>query len=381
MQNSVAGVPMSRSLVSRVATTGVAIAVLGALAVAQPAAEKKPVTPATPAKAAAPAGKEKTWSAPRLSDGHPDLQGVWTNATITPLQRAPQFADKPTLTEAEATAFEKSQIENAAADRHGATPEADRDQAYNRLFIDRGTNFARVDGQIRTSLIVDPPDGHLPPRVNGMGGRGGGRRAPPAAAPEASEEGAARGAAFVAGRFDSVKDRPLGERCLLGFGSTSGPPMMPVLYNNNYQIVQTPDTIMILVEMVHDVRMIRMDGSPHLPKTVTKWLGDSIGHWEGDTLVVDTTNFTAKTRYQGTSPNLHVIERFKRVDDHTILYRFTVDDPTTFTKQWTAEYPFLATKDNIYEYACHEGNYAMPDILGGARKDDAAAAAKKGSTK
>jgi hypothetical protein len=340
------------------------------------AAAQQPSTAQKPAPAdakSAPAAKTKTWSVPRLPDGHPDLQGVWTNATLTPLQRLPQFASKATLTEAEAAAFEKAQQETAEADKHADTPERDRDQAYNRLFIDRGSNLERVDGQIRTSLIIDPPDGHLPPRAAGaMGGRGGARRAPAAA-----EEGAARGAQI--GRFDSVKDRPLGERCLLGFGSTSGPPMMPVLYNNNYEIVQTPNAIMILVEMVHDVRLIRMDGSPHLPGNMRKWLGDSIGHWEGDTLVVDTTNFTDKTHYQGSTPDLHVIERFKRVDDRTILYRFTVDDPKTFTRQWTAEYPFLATNDRIFEYACHEGNYAMPDILGGARKDDEAA--KKGPTK
>jgi hypothetical protein len=323
----------------------------------------------------APAAKAKTWTVPRLPDGHPDLQGVWTNATLTPLERAPQFADKPTLTEEEAAKAEAA-AKGIYEDVRSDNAERDRDHAYNSLFFDRGQNFERIDGQIRTSLVIDPPDGHVP-RIAG-GGRGGRRgNAALAAAPDAAEEGAARGAQI--GRFDSVKDRPLGERCLLGFGSTSGPPMMPVLYNNNYQIVQTKDTIMILVEMVHDVRVIRMDGSPHLPATVTKWLGDSIGHWEGDTLVVDTTNFTTKTHYQGTGPELHVIERFRRTDDHTILYRFTVDDPKVFSKQWTAEYPFLATRDNIYEYACHEGNYAMPDILGGARKDDEAA--KKGSTK
>jgi len=191
----------------------------------------------------------------------------------------------------------------------------------------------------------------------------------------AGDEGG--GARANIGRFDSVKDRPLGERCLLGFGSTSGPPMMPVLYNNNYEIVQTPDTIMILVEMVHDVRVIRMNGQ-HLPSNMRKWLGDSVGHWDGDTLVVDTTNFTDHTHYQGATPDLHVVERFKRVDDHTILYRFTVEDPKVFSKPWSAEYPFLATPGPIYEYACHEGNYAMPDIMGGARKEDAA---KKGSTK
>jgi hypothetical protein len=333
--------------------------------------------PAPTVKASA---AKKTWSVPRLPDGHPDLQGNWTNATLTPLARPQQFASKPTITEDEASKAEAA-AKGIYEDRRSQNAEQDRDHAYNSLFFDRGQSYARVDGQIRTSLIVDPADGQVPARVaGGRGGRGGrGRGAAPAnAAPEAAEEGSARTATI--GRFDSVKDRPLGERCLLGFGSTSGPPMMPVLYNNNYQIVQTKDSIMIMVEMVHDVRLVRMDGSPHLPSTMRKWLGDSIGHWEGDTLVVDTTNFTTKTHYQGASDDLHVIERFTRVDDHSILYRFTVEDPKTWTKPWTAEYPFLATDEHIYEYACHEGNYAMPDILGGARKDDAAAAAKKGSS-
>jgi hypothetical protein len=168
-------------------------------------------------------------------------------------------------------------------------------------------------------------------------------------------------------RYDSVKDRPLSERCIIGFGSTSGPPMLPVLYNNTYEIVQTPDAVMILVEMVHDVRVVRMNGT-HKPANVHQYLGDSIGHWDGDTLVVDTTNFNDQTRFRGTGENLHVIERFQRVDANTMLYRATIDDPTTFTKNWTLEYPFNATPGPVYEYACHEGNYAMPDILGGARK-------------
>jgi hypothetical protein len=167
--------------------------------------------------------------------------------------------------------------------------------------------------------------------------------------------------------FENVKERPLSERCLLGFGSTSGPPMLPVLYNNNYQIVQTPDTVMILVEMVHDVRTIRMN-QKHVPPDVRKWLGDSVGHWEGDTLVVDTTNFNSKVNFNGSSENLHVVERFRRVDANTILYRATIDDPMSFTKEWTLEYPFTSTPGPIYEYACHEGNYAMQDILGGARR-------------
>ena len=177
-------------------------------------------------------------------------------------------------------------------------------------------------------------------------------------------------------RYDTIRDRPLPERCLLGFSSTAGPPMLPVLYNNNYQIVQTADHIMILVEMVHDIRIIRMNGQ-HKPSTVRQWLGDSIGRWEGDTLVVDTTNFSDQNIFyedvvEGlqfrSAKNLHVIERFRRIDAGTILYRATIDDPTTFSRQWTMEFPFTASRGPVFEYACHEGNYAMPDILGGARK-------------
>jgi hypothetical protein len=292
-------------------------------------------------------GAKKSWTAPRTPDGHPDLQGIWTNATITTMERPADLKDKSTLDEKAAVEYE-TRIDTAFnTDRRGASAEQDRDQAYNRLFLDRGEKLARVDGVARTSLIIDPPDGHMPGLTDDAKKRSAGR---------------------FRNSYDTVKDRPLGERCLLGFGSTSGPPMLPVLYNNNYQIVQTPGAVMILVEMVHDVRIVRTDGSPHLPPNVRKWMGDSIGHWEGDTLVVDTSNFTDKTRFRGSSQDLHVIEKFKRVDADTFLYRATIDDPTTFTKPWTMEYPFLATPGPIFEYACHEGNYAMPDILGGARQ-------------
>jgi hypothetical protein len=297
---------------------------------------------------------------PKTPDGHPDLQGVWTNATITPLERPKAFASKPTLNDAEAVEYEKQQAKDlqdvdgksehpllAAAGSNGTG-------GYNVLFIDRGTQLARVDGVKRTSLIIDPPDGRMPPLT-----------------PEGRKRNSAEMMSYIS--FENVKERPLAERCLLGFGSTSGPPMLPVLYNNNYQIVQTPDTIMILVEMVHDVRVIRMN-QKHVPPDVRKWLGDSVGHWEGDTLVVDTTNFNPHVQFSGSSANLHVIERFRRVDADTILYRATIDDPTTFTKQFTLEYPFVATPGPIYEYACHEGNYAMQDILGGARKMESAPA-------
>lgn len=301
------------------------------------------------------AAKTKSAAVPRMPDGHPDFQGIWTNATITPLERPAQFAGKLTASDEEATKYEKQNNDTLYGDRRSGNPEQDRDHAYNSLFFDRGTQLARVDGVKRTSLIVDPPDGKIPPLT-----------------PEAQKKNAGRAQAMQ--RFDRPQDRPLGERCLMGFGSTSGPPMLPVLYNNNYQIVQTPETIMILVEMVHDVRFIHLDGRPHLPSNVRQWMGDSIGHWDGDTLVVDTTNFTDKTRFRGSSENLHVVERFTRVDAGTILYKVTIDDPTTFSKPWTLEYPFLATKGPVYEYACHEGNYAMPDILGGARLEEKAAA-------
>lgn len=303
--------------------------------------------------AAQPASKSKNWTAPRAADGHPDLQGIWTNATLTPMQRPAEFASKKTVTDADATAYEKRDLETNNIDNPEAPLLARAGSAetggYNNLFIDRGSQLARVDGEKRTSLIIDPPDGKLP---------------------QLTEEARARTAAMIKrgfDRYDTVKDRPLAERCIVGFGSTSGPPMMPVLYNNTYQIVQNRDTVMILVEMVHDVRVIRMNGT-HKPPGIKQWLGDSIGHWEGDTLVVDTTNFTDQTRFAGSGENLHVIEHFQRVGPDSILYRATIDDPHTFTKQWTVEFPFVASPGPVFEYACHEGNYAMPDILGGARR-------------
>lgn len=298
------------------------------------------------------ASKSKTWIMPRTADGHPDLQGIWTNATLTPLQRPEEFAGKATISDAEATVYEKhdlttNDIDNPEAPllaRAGSGSGPTAVGGYNNLFIDRGSELARVDGVKRTSLIVDPPDGKIPVRAD--------RPRPVRAAGGAS---------------DDVKNRPLAERCIVGFGSTSGPPMMPVLYNNNYQIVQTADAVMILVEMVHDVRIVRMNGT-HKPGNVTSWLGDSIGRWEGDTLVVETTNFHEGNRFAGASGDLKVTERFQRVDANTILYRATIDDPASFTKPWTVEFPFVATRGPVFEYACHEGNYAITDILGGAAK-------------
>jgi hypothetical protein len=310
---------------------------------------------AAPLRGQAPGAKAKNWTPARTPDGHPDLQGVWNNATLTPMERPKEFAGKSTANEAEARAYEKKDLETNDIDKEDspllkAINGANAVGGYNNLFIDRGSELARVDGVKRTSLIVDPPDGKVPPLT---------------------EEAKKRIAGMMRSynRYNTVKDRPLAERCIVGFGSTSGPPMIPALYNSNYQIVQTPGYVMILVEMVHDVRIIRMNAT-HPPKDIHQWLGDSIGHWEGDTLVVDTTNFTDQTAFHGSAENLHVIERFSRPDANTLLYKVTIDDPTTFTKQWTMQYPFVAAEGPVFEYACHEGNYAMPDILGGARKSD-----------
>jgi hypothetical protein len=326
---------------------------LGALALTLVAQDSK--TPAKPSSAA----KPRNWSVPRTPDGHPDLQGNWNTATLTPMDRPAAFAGKATVSDTEASAYEKKDLATNDIDREDAPILAAINGAnavggYNNLFIDRGSQLIRVDGVKRTSLIVDPPDGKVPPMT---------------------AEAKTRLAAAMRNynRYDSVKDRPVAERCIVGFGSASGPPMVPTLYNSNYQIVQTPDAVMILVEMVHDVRVIRMNGT-HVAKNIHKWLGDSIGHWEGDTLVVDTTNFNDQTAFRGSTENLHVVERFSRVDANTILYKATIEDPSTFTKGWTMEYPFVASADPIFEYACHEGNYAMMDIMGGARKSDGAPA-------
>jgi len=322
------------------------------------------------AVAALSAQSPPSYSAPRTPWGHPDLQGNWNAATLTRLERPDNAQGRLSLTKEEATAIERD--ERARVEARARPSDPDRAApvsggavgGYNNFWIDRGTSAFVVDGQYRTSIIVDPADGKIPPMREDARQRNAGRRGtaalPTSDAPEsAGVEGP--------GAFDDPELRPLGERCLLGFGSTSGPPTLPNYFYNNYkQIVQTPDTVLILIEMVHDARIIRLNGQ-HPPPSIRKWMGDSIGHFEGDTLVVETTNFTNKTRFRGSSENMKVIERFKRVDDGTILYRFTIEDPSTWDQSWTGEYPWLATDDKIYEYACHEGNYALGDILRGER--------------
>jgi hypothetical protein len=227
----------------------------------------------------------------------------------------------------------------------------------------------QIDGQKRTSLVIDPADGKVPAMTEAARERlAANRNARPTS--DAGESGRDPGFEGPTA-YDDPERRPLGERCLLGFGSTSGPPILPnYFYNNLHQIVQAKDTVMILTEMVHDARVVRMN-APHLPQSIRKWMGDSIGRWDGDTLVVDTTNFTDKTRFRGSTADLHVVERFSRLDANTLRYRFTIEDPNTWAQPWTGEYTWPATDDHVYEYACHEGNYALENILRGARLKEA----------
>jgi hypothetical protein len=338
----------------------------------------------------------RPYVAPRMADGHPDLQGTYDVATITPVERPAALGSRLVLTDAEVAALEGYELERvekgaAPSDPNRQAPPVGGDRTptksyleglfrsgggvvggYNNFWIAAGSRNIVVDGQKRSSIVVDPPDGHVPP-MKAEAQRRNREYLAARVSPDANE-GAAAG---PPGAYDGPESRPLAERCLLGFGSTSGPPTLPnYFYNNLKQIVQTPTTVLILNEMVHDARIVRIGGQ-HLPPTIRKWMGDSVGHWEGDTLVVDTTNFTDKTQFRGSGENLHVIERFTRTDPNTLLYRFTVDDPTTWDKPWSGEYPWNGTDEKIYEYACHESNYSLEGVLRGARVSDADAAAAK----
>jgi hypothetical protein len=305
------------------------------------------------------AQNKAAWKMPRTADGHPDLQGIWNNSTRTPLERPAEFAGKSTVSDVEAKVWEQKEhqawqeLDGTSEGPLHKTKGSEGTGAYNVLFYDMGSGLARVDGVKRTSMVVDPPDGKIPPVV-----------------PQARE----RSRAAAARSASNVKNRGLSERCI--FVSMSGPPMLPTLYNNNYQIVQTADSVMIMAEEIHDVRIIRMNAQ-HRPSNMRSWLGDSVGHWEGDTLVVETTNFTDQTHFRGSSQDLKVTERFTRVDANNIVYKATMEDASTWTKPWTVELPFAAASGPIYEYACHEGNYAIEDILAGARKAEAEASGKK----
>jgi hypothetical protein len=279
---------------------------------------------------------------PRTIDGHPNLQGLWSNETLTPLERPRDLAAKEYFTAEEAAAYEKRIVQNRIDDPN----DGEGNVADPKVWWERAT---KVVPNRRTSLIVDPPDGRVP-----------------ALTPAAQKRMAEQRAAARLHPADGPTDRSLQERCILS--PTTGPPMLPGPYNNNYQIVQTRDYVTITVEMIHETRIIAMDGRPHLPQTMRKWLGDSIGHWENNTLVVDTTNFNDKTRFHGSDENLHLIERFTRTGPDAILYEFTVDDPTAFAAPWRAEIPMRRAAGPMYEFACHEGNFALGRMLSIARE-------------
>ncbi len=288
------------------------------------------------------------------ADGHPDLQGIWSFATLTPLERPREFAGREYLTEADAKAFVRETIQRNDRDRRDGSAETDVGRAVNDYWFDRGTALARIGGKIRSSLIVDPPDGQVPPMTESA------RRAT-----------AARAADARAHPADGPENRSLQERCLT---FNAGPPILPGPYNNYIQIIQTADHVVIFSEMIHEARIIPVaaagGSSSHAPAVLRFWQGDPRAHWEGGTLVVDSTNFSEKASIRGSSADLHLIERFTRTDANTLRYEFTVDDPTAFTRPWSAVLPMQRSKDRLFEYACHEANYALEDILRGARSQE-----------
>jgi hypothetical protein len=296
------------------------------------------------------------WTLPRTSWGHPDFEGIWTNATLTPLQRPAGLGDKAFYTPDEVAEIERQRIAQTNADRE--LPPGDVG-SYNDIFFERGSSIV---GTRRTSLVIDPPDGRIP-----------------ALTPEAQRKVDARTAYMAQHPADGPADRWLTERCII-FGATV--PMLPEPYNNNYQIVQTPDHVTILVEMNHDARVIPLDGRPHAPGEIEMWKGDSRGRWEGDTLVVETRNlkFNEQSRFgvgylNGLSDeNLRVVERFTRTGEDTLMYQATIEDPTVFARPWTIEIPMGRSEGPLFEVACHEGNYGLRFILSGHRAEERAAA-------
>ena len=316
------------------------------------------------------APRESRWDAdyepPRTAAGHPDLQGNWTNVTLTPFTRRegrePVYSwDEVDEMEGRAVAQEEAAGRASDPDR-GLPPIAPPNQrggagggtgGYNGVYIDRGTNVAIVNGEPRTSLVTNPPNGRVP----SLTPVGRDRRA------------AARQSRAGFGQYDHPELRPLGERCIVSFGTSAGPPMIPNgFYNNNYTIVQNEDHVIIMAEMVHDYRVIRIGEREPMPDHMTPYFGDAWGHWEGNTLVVETTNLNPNYPFRGlpASPETKVHERFTRVDDDTVLYEFTIDDPG-YEQPWGGEIPFERLDDLVFEYACHEGNYALTNILSGAR--------------
>ena len=296
---------------------------------------------------------------PRTPDGQPDLRGVWNFSTATPMERPEELAEKETLTAEEAAEWEKQlAVQRAGLESELEDAPLEARVGYSlRVWFEWGDS---LDGQ-RTSLVVDPPDGRIPAVTAEVEARREEQRT------------------LRQRHAHGPEDRGISERCLLGFNS--GPPMTPSAYNNNMQLFQTADHVVILNEMVHNARIIPLDGRSHLPANLRQWVGDSRARWEDDTLVVETTNFLRETSLGGSSANLHLVERFRRVDADTLLYEFTVSDPTSWARPWTAQVKMTKTDQPLYEYACHEGNYSMASSLSGARALEArdAAAATEGS--
>ena len=287
----------------------------------------------------------------RTSWGQPDLRGVWDYRTITPLQRPEDLADTEVLSTQEAAELQDQLLTRRNNDQRPSEAAKDVARAYNDFWLDYGNSLTEDK---RTSLIIDPPDGRIPDLT-----------------PAGKKREETRKTVFKRPAH-GPEDRGPFERCLIGFNA--GPPMKPSGYNNNVQIFQTRETVATLVEMVNDTRIIPLDGSSHLPDDVRQWKGSSRGRWEGDTLVVETRNFTDQTPFYGSGENMHLTERFTRVDADTLLYEFTIDDPEMFTKPWTVLVPMKKNPEPVYEYACHEGNYSMLTMMIGARADDQAAA-------
>jgi hypothetical protein len=321
---------------------------------------------AKPAKTAT-----ETWTAPRTADGQPDLQGVWDNNNATPLERPKEFAGRAFLTEQELAALKKKAAELFD---NGNSDAAFGDTVFESVLANvKGTKsgFKSTDGGTgdyssvwtvardwdnRTSLIIDPPDGRIPPVT-----------------PQAAEK--LRAAAVARNnRPSGPEDRSLQERCI-----TYGSPQLVAGYQSYYQIVQTAGSVVVLTEMIHDARVIPLDGRPHLPANIQTWLGDARGHWEGDTLIVDTTNFKPGVFRNISTEKLHVVERFTRTAADTLQWQLTIDDPGAWSKPWTAMIPLRPSKKAVFEYACHEGNYGLESILAGARREDQAEEAKKTS--
>ena len=338
----------------RVAPAAGVAAVVAAAWLAPAGAEGQTAPGASAAgQAGSPPAESSSYAVPRTPDGHPDLQGFWTNQTYTPLQR-PEGIEKAFHTVEEVAAIEQGRAaREAELTVPGTIPDVHYD--FTQFGLDRSQSpFAR---NLRTSLIVDPPDGRLPP-VNAEG-----RRRAAAVAAERERMG---------GRWDAAENNQLDDRCIIMRGA--GPPMMNAGYNANYHVVQNRDYVMILVEMIHDARIIPLDGRPAPPERARQWMGMSRGRWEGDTLVVETANLNGKNPFNGSSDRMRVTERFTRVADDTILYRFTVDDPATWDRPWTAEMPMKRTIGPLFEHACHEGNYGLYNTLVGARLEERRAA-------